>query len=349
MTSADHRAIVSIDGIDPLPLFGQADGNLRAIENQFNVRISSRNGELQVQGDDESALASAVHLLGILVERARRGAPISKEDIEYLFSAADREERPAAPKGDGVVVIGDKKVVKVRSLTQASYVEALLTRDIVFGIGPAGTGKTYLAVAVGVRLLKEKRVDRIVLARPAVEAGERLGYLPGDLQEKVDPYLRPLYDALNDMISLEKLQRFLQLGVIEVVPLAYMRGRTLSNAFVILDEAQNATLTQMKMFLTRLGPNSKAAVTGDVTQIDLDDPSQSGLVRIQGILNGVESIRFVYFDETDVVRHRLVRDIILAFDRSERPRGKREDLGRPARPRPGRTKEGAGDKSKGTD
>lgn len=317
MNSGEHRAVVSIEGIDPLPLFGQADGNLRAIEDRFAVRLSSRNGELQVSGDDESGVSAAVHVLGILVDRARRGSPITGEDLEYLFSAADHGARPAAPKGDGVVVLGDKKVVKVRTLTQAEYVEALLQRDVVFGIGPAGTGKTYLAVAVAVRLLKEKRVDRIVLARPAVEAGERLGYLPGDLQEKVDPYLRPLYDALNDMISLEKLQRFMQLGVIEVVPLAYMRGRTLSNAFVILDEAQNATLTQMKMFLTRLGPNSKAAVTGDITQIDLDDPAESGLVRIQGILEGVESIRFVYFNETDVVRHRLVRDIILAFDRSQ--------------------------------
>lgn len=333
MMSAGHRAVVPIDGIDPLPLFGQADGNLRAVEDQFGVRISSRNGEIQVQGEDEAAVGSAAHVLTVLVDRARRGTPISKEDLEYLFSAAEHGATPSPPKSDGVVVLGDKKVVKVRTLNQAGYVDAILTRDVVFGIGPAGTGKTYLAVACAVRLLKEKRVDRIVLARPAVEAGERLGYLPGDLQEKVDPYLRPLYDALNDMISLEKLQRFLQLGVIEVVPLAYMRGRTLSNAFVILDEAQNATLTQMKMFLTRLGPNSKAAVTGDVTQIDLDDPSESGLVRIQGILGGVEAIRFVYFDDTDVVRHRLVRDIILAFDRSESGRGRSEDLGRPARSR----------------
>lgn len=317
MSAGEHRAVVAIAGIDPLPLFGPGDENLRAVEDQFVVRISSRNGELLIQGEDESRVAAALQVVSVLVDRVRRGTPISREDLEYLFSASDRDERLPVPRGDGVVVLGDKKVVKVRTLTQAEYVESLLSRDIVFGIGPAGTGKTYLAVAVAVRLLKEKRVDRIVLARPAVEAGERLGYLPGDLQDKVDPYLRPLYDALNDMISLEKLQRFLQLGVIEVVPLAYMRGRTLSNAFVILDEGQNATLTQMKMFLTRLGPNSKAAVTGDVTQIDLDDPEQSGLVRIQSILGDVEAIRFVYFDENDVVRHRLVREIIRAFDRNE--------------------------------
>jgi phosphate starvation-inducible PhoH-like protein len=189
--------------------------------------------------------------------------------------------------------------------------------DIVFGIGPAGTGKTYLAVAMAVRMLREKAVDRIVLARPAVEAGESLGFLPGDLQEKVDPYLRPLYDALHDMVSYEKLQRLIQLGVVEIAPLAYMRGRTLSRAFVILDEAQNTSLGQMKMFLTRLGPNAKAAITGDITQIDLKQADTSGLIRIQPILQGLEGVRFVQFTDRDVVRHRLVRDIILAFDRHE--------------------------------
>ncbi len=337
MSLSEHRVVLPLEGIDPLPLFGQADSNLRAIEDHWDVRISSRRGELSVQGP-EPAVAGAVKMIEVLMDRARRGRPITKEDLEYFFSAsaAADDEDSALPSRDGVVLLGDKKVIKVRTVTQARYVEALLTRDVVFGIGPAGTGKTYLAVAIAVRMLKEKRVDKIVLARPAVEAGERLGYLPGDLQDKVDPYLRPLYDALNDMISLEKLQRFLQLGVIEVVPLAYMRGRTLANAFVILDEAQNATLTQMKMFLTRLGPNSKAAVTGDVTQIDLDDPADSGLVRIQSILRRVEEIRFVYFNDGDVVRHRLVREIIRAFDQESRPRtgpASAEDLGTPAAPR----------------
>jgi len=189
--------------------------------------------------------------------------------------------------------------------------------DIVFAVGPAGTGKTYLAVAMAVRFLKEKRIDRIVLVRPAVEAGESLGFLPGDLQEKVDPYLRPLYDALRDMISYEKLQRFLQLAVIEVVPLAYMRGRTLSRAFVILDEAQNSTLPQMKMFLTRLGPDSRAVITGDITQIDLADPADSGLVRIREIVEGIGGIAFLELEDRDVVRHRLVRDIIRAFRRHD--------------------------------
>jgi phosphate starvation-inducible PhoH-like protein len=247
---------------------------------------------------------------------------ITEEDLAFSFSLV--EEGATGPEAaplpeDSVVFQGDKKAVKVRSLGQAEYVEALRRNDIVFAIGPAGTGKTYLAVAVGMRMLREKQVERIILCRPAVEAGESLGFLPGDLQEKVDPYLRPLYDALQEMVAFDKLQRFLQMGVVEVAPLAYMRGRTLSRSFVILDEAQNTSLPQMKMFLTRLGPGSKAAVTGDITQIDLDDPESSGLVRIQGILKDLEGIRFCYFTERDVVRHRLVKDIILAFDRLRPP------------------------------
>lgn len=342
MNPRETQTTLSLSGVDLLPVFGQADANLRAIERRFGVELRSRGANLAILGPAVGVrMARAV--LDSLVRRVRSGAPIGSEDLEYLFSAAEdaRERVLDTPRGsrpgagdlpassgasledassltDGVVVVGDKKVVKVRSVVQAEYVEAMLAHDIVFGIGPAGTGKTYLAVAMAVRYLREKVVEKIVLTRPAVEAGERLGYLPGDLQEKVDPYLRPLYDALHDMIAFEKLQRFLQLGVIEVVPLAYMRGRTLSRAFVILDEAQNTTLSQMKMFLTRLGPGSKAAVTGDVTQIDLDDPEASGLVRIVEILENVRGIEFVYFGERDVVRHQLVREIIRAFDR-QRP------------------------------
>jgi len=211
----------------------------------------------------------------------------------------------------------DKRTVRVKTLGQARYVAALQRHDIVFAIGPAGTGKTYLAVAAAVSALKSRQVERIVLVRPAVEAGESLGFLPGDMKEKVDPYLRPLYDALNDLLSYEKIRRFLDLGVIEVAPLAYMRGRTLNSAFVILDEAQNTTLGQMKMFLTRLGYGSKAVITGDVTQIDLGASMVSGLVEVQNILKGVHDLSFVYLNERDVVRHHLVREIIRAFEEHE--------------------------------
>jgi phosphate starvation-inducible PhoH-like protein len=208
----------------------------------------------------------------------------------------------------------DRKAVHPRTPTQAEYLKALEQYDVVFGVGPAGTGKTYLAVAAAVAALRAKRVDRIILVRPAVEAGESLGFLPGDMQEKVDPYLRPMYDALADLMSYDKMRRFLEMGVIEIAPLAFMRGRTLHNAFVILDEAQNTTVRQMKMFLTRMGPGSRAVITGDLTQIDLKDPRNSGLVKIQAILGHVTDIKFVYFHPEDVVRHRLVRDIIHAFD-----------------------------------
>ncbi|MBK8229954.1 MAG: PhoH family protein [Candidatus Eisenbacteria bacterium] len=309
---------LSIDGIDALPLLGQSDANLRALEQRFNVILAARGERLMIKGEAD-AVNAAASVLRALIERVRGGRQIGPEDLEYLLNASEAGESGPPAAGvlpdDGIVIFGDKRVVKVRTPVQARYVEGMLVDDIAFGIGPAGTGKTYLAVAVALRLLREKVVEKIVLARPAVEAGESLGFLPGDLQEKVDPYLRPLYDALQDMVHYEKLQRFMQLGVIEVVPLAYMRGRTLSRAFVILDEAQNATLTQMKMFLTRLGPGSKAAITGDVTQIDLENPEKSGLIQIQSILSGLEGIRFVYFSEKDVVRHRLVRDIIMAFDR----------------------------------
>ncbi len=308
---------IDLEGVDALVLFGQADTNLRTIERRFGVGLSARGDLLSVSGP-EAGVRAAAGLLRTLIARARAGNAITEEDLDYAMSAAEEGSREA-PAGEGIVYFGDKKVVKVRTLGQAEYAEAMRRNDIVFGIGPAGTGKTYLAVATALRMLREKLVERIVLTRPAVEAGESLGFLPGDLQEKVDPYLRPLYDALQDMIHFEKLQRFLQLGVIEVAPLAYMRGRTLSRSFVILDEGQNTTLGQMKMFLTRLGPGSKAAVTGDVTQVDLVDAESSGLIRIQEILKNLEGIGFCYLTERDVVRHRLVKDIILAFDKRRPP------------------------------
>jgi phosphate starvation-inducible protein PhoH and related proteins len=313
----ESQQTLSLEGLDPLHLLGQADANLRSIENRFGVTTVLRNGTLVVRGE-AAAVTGAMEVFRLLSERVRAGHVVGEEDLSYIFSILDEgagETEGAALPESAVVLFGDKKVVRVRTFGQAQYVEAMRTNDIVFAIGPAGTGKTYLAVATAVRLLREKAVDRIVLARPAVEAGESLGFLPGDMQEKVDPYLRPLYDALHEMVSYEKLQRLIQLGVVEIAPLAYMRGRTLARAFVILDEAQNTTLGQMKMFLTRLGPGSRAAITGDITQIDLADAGTSGLVQIQAILQGLSGVKFSYFTERDVVRHRLVRDIILAFDR----------------------------------
>lgn len=325
MTEPSVQETIDLEELDALSLLGEADGNLRAVEQRFGVLVGLRGDRISVRGQ-RGAVSAAVLCLRRMMERVRAGQTITDDDLSYLFSAAVEEGEGGDGGGqgslpDGLVHFGDKKVVKVRTAGQAQYVEALLAHDIVFGIGPAGTGKTYLAVAMALRMFREKRVERLVLTRPAVEAGERLGFLPGDFQEKVDPYLRPLYDALQEMVHFEKLQRLIQLGIIEVAPLAYMRGRTLSRAFVILDEAQNTTLAQMKMFLTRLGPGSRAAVTGDVTQIDLDDPESSGLVRIRGILEGVEGIGFCSFTERDVVRHQLVKEIIVAFDRSSRPAG----------------------------
>jgi phosphate starvation-inducible PhoH-like protein len=311
-------ATLDISGVDGLALFGPADANLRVLERHFGVTLGARGQVLSVTGPAE-AVDAASAVLRLLCDRVRGGRVITDEDLGFLFSAGDAVKDCAPLPEDSVVFFGDKRVVKARTVGQAAYVEAMRRDDIVFGIGPAGTGKTYLAVAMAMRMLKDKQVERVILARPAVEAGESLGFLPGDLQEKVDPYLRPLYDAMQEMIHFEKLQRLLQMGVVEVAPLAYMRGRTLSRAFVILDEAQNTKLTQMKMFLTRLGPGSKAAITGDITQVDLDDPASSGLIRIQGILCGLDGVSFCYFTDRDVVRHRLVREIILAFDRNQPP------------------------------
>jgi len=322
MSEEFHRSL-SLGDLPLVNLFGEKDCHLRAIESRLGVRIVARNGQLSVRGP-ETEVATAAALLEQLVERVRRGETLDGEDVNYALSHAEQVSSGAEPATAGaqpeVVLFGDKRIVKVRSLGQSRYVAAMRENEIVFGVGPAGTGKTYLAVAMAIYFLKEKQVDRVILARPAVEAGESLGFLPGDMLEKVDPYLRPLYDALREMISFEKLQRFLQLGVIEVAPLAFMRGRTLHRAFVILDEAQNSTLPQMKMFLTRLGPASRAVITGDVTQIDLADPADSGLVRIRAILAGVAGISFIDLDDCDVVRHRLVRDIVNAFQEHDRRR-----------------------------
>jgi phosphate starvation-inducible PhoH-like protein len=323
-----------IEHLDPISLLGHNDSNVRQIEREIPVRITLRDGTLSVAGD-EHEVKPAVRVLEELVELVERGRVIEEADVSTALGQARRDGHnghvPAAPDGNGHgngKAVGrlaeaydgapgytfDRKAVRPRTPTQALYLKALEHSEVVFGIGPAGTGKTYLAVAAAVAALRAKKVDRIVLVRPAVEAGESLGFLPGDMQEKVDPYLRPMYDALADLMSYDKMRRFLEMGVIEIAPLAFMRGRTLSNAFVILDEAQNTTVRQMKMFLTRLGLNSRAVITGDLTQIDLRAPETSGLVRIQSILSHVSDIKFVYFHPEDVVRHRLVKEIIHAFD-----------------------------------
>ena len=318
---------VPIQDLDPLSLFGKNDANLRLVERGYPVQITYRNGSLTVRGD--AAVADEVAgVLSALADLVRRGAVLEEHDVNNFIgvsSAADREESLQIYERP-VLFSFDKRTLRVKTLGQARYVASLQRHDIVFAIGPAGTGKTYLAVAAAVHALKARQVERILLVRPAVEAGESLGFLPGDMKEKVDPYLRPLYDALNDMLSFEKIRRFLDLGVIEVAPLAYMRGRTLNNAFVILDEAQNTTVGQMKMFLTRLGYGSKAVITGDVTQIDLATEHPSGLVEIQKILRGVPDLAFVYLTDRDVVRHHLVREIIRAFEEHEKTaNGKKEN------------------------
>ena len=315
-----------ISHLDQLTLLGHNDANLRQIEREIPVRIVLRDGMLTVSGEEED-VKPAASALNELVLLAERGKAIEEADVATALGQVRRNDDSDDHNGNGhgrarlvEAYEGapgynfDRKSVRARTPTQAVYLKALEQHDVVFGIGPAGTGKTYLAVAAAVAALRSKKVDRIILVRPAVEAGESLGFLPGDMQEKVDPYLRPMYDALADLMSYDKMRRFLEMGVIEIAPLAFMRGRTLHNAFIILDEAQNTTVRQMKMFLTRMGTDSRAVITGDLTQIDLKSADQSGLVRIQSILGHVPGIEFIYFHPEDVVRHRLVREIIHAFD-----------------------------------
>ena len=297
-------------------LFGAYDDNLRQLESLLNVRIRTQGHDLMVEGDaaDTAKVARLVAQLGELIDA---GHSISNRDVktaaQLVTEDGDVDLRDHFLK-DGQLRTAGKRRIAGKSANQRRYLEAIDQYDIVFGIGPAGTGKTYLAMAQAVSYLLAKKVSRIILARPAVEAGEKLGFLPGDLQEKVNPYLRPLYDALYDMLDVEKAEKYLERGAIEVAPLAFMRGRTLNDAFVILDEAQNTTTEQMKMFLTRLGFGSKAVVTGDVTQIDLPGGRTSGLVQAMEVVGRIEGIAFVYFDERDVVRHKLVQAIVKAYD-----------------------------------
>jgi len=306
---------VAVEDLDPLSLFGRNDANLRLVERNYPVHLTYRDGKIAVRGEP-ATVDEVSSILDALADLVRRGAVLEEHDVHNFIGNNDPTDRNASMQlyDRPLLFTFDKRTIRVKTLGQARYVAALQKHDIVFSIGPAGTGKTYLAVAAAVHALKSRLVERILLVRPAVEAGENLGFLPGDMKDKVDPYLRPLYDALNDLLSYEKIRRFLDLGVIEVAPLAYMRGRTLNSAFVILDEAQNTTVGQMKMFLTRLGYGSKAVITGDITQIDLGAQHASGLVEIQSILKDVKDLSFVYLNERDVVRHHLVREIIRAFD-----------------------------------
>ena len=306
-----HR--VSAEGADPLLFAGVNDSNLVELQRVLGVRVSFRGDDITITGAAEQVERAAPVVQG-LVDLARMGEPVTADDVSRLAAEGMSGDLAPFPSADGKIVLpGLRRAIVPRTQGQRDYLQAIAANDIVVGIGPAGTGKTYLAVAKAVEALARKRVKRIILARPAVEAGESLGFLPGDLQAKVDPYLRPLDDALEDMMPHDRVQRALESRTIEIAPLAYMRGRTLADAFIILDEAQNATGAQMKMFLTRLGVNSRTVVTGDKTQIDLPQREESGLIQIERVLPGIEGIAFHYLHEADVVRHRLVREIIRAY------------------------------------
>ncbi len=314
----DHPTEATIDlaDIDQLALLGSGDAHLRFLQDKLDGTITVR-GEIMVLRGPQSQVAVMQDVIAGLIERTRLGHPIDRFTLAYLWTQAVEGRAPAEePAEEGETILfatGSRRAVKAKTAGQRRYVDAIRNEDVVFAIGPAGTGKTYLAVVLAMDYLKRRLVDRVILVRPAVEAGEQLGYLPGDLQEKINPYLRPLYDALSDIIGPSKISRYLANGILEASPLAYMRGRTLNNAFVILDEAQNTTVGQMKMFLTRLGNQAKAVVTGDITQIDLNQDQKSGLVHVRQILAGTPGVAFVHLDGRDVMRHPLVRRIVDAF------------------------------------
>jgi len=307
------RISVPEEGIERL--FGSYDENLKHLESRFSVRIRTQGHDLIIDGE-AAELERIDRLVGQLSALMRDGYPLSNADVKTASELVAQDD--AVDLRDyflkGSLTAGGRRRVAPKTVNQRKYLEAIDQNDIVFGIGPAGTGKTYLAMAQAVSFLVAKKVSRIILARPAVEAGEKLGFLPGDLQEKVNPYLRPLYDALYDMLDAERVARYLERGTIEIAPIAFMRGRTLNDSFVILDEAQNTTSEQMKMFLTRLGFGSKAVITGDVTQIDLPSGRMSGLVEAMKVVSAIDGISFVYFDERDVVRHKLVQQIVKAYE-----------------------------------
>ncbi|MCM1115653.1 MAG: PhoH family protein [Clostridium sp.] len=311
--------IIEFDALEQaVSLFGSFDENIKLIENEYSVSVISRGTDLKIVGDAEN-VSKAARALNSLLVLIGKGESLSQQNVRYVLSLVNEgnEDKLNTMTGDSVCISSKGRPVKPKTLGQKKYCEAIRNNTITFGIGPAGTGKTYLAVAMAVTAFRAKEVNRIILTRPAVEAGEKLGFLPGDLQSKVDPYLRPLYDALFDMLGAENFQRCQERGAIEVAPLAYMRGRTLDDSFIILDEAQNTTPEQMKMFLTRLGFNSKMVITGDITQIDLPDGKKSGLKKVLQILKNIDDIAICKFNQKDVVRHKLVQDIVNAYQKYE--------------------------------
>jgi phosphate starvation-inducible PhoH-like protein len=297
-------------------VFGSLDDNVGRIKKEYDVLMVSRDGGIKLIGEDEN-VENAARAVRALLVISGRGQALSEQTVRYVTSmvADGAEQQLEELSGDGICVTASGKILRARTVGQKHYVEMIKNNTIVLGIGPAGTGKTYLAVAMAVKAFREHKIKKIILTRPAVEAGEKLGFLPGDLQDKVDPYLRPLYDALFDLFGAESFARYMEKGIIEVAPLAYMRGRTLDEAFIILDEAQNTTSEQIKMFLTRLGNDSRMVITGDITQIDLPDAKKSGLVEALRVLRGIDDIGIHRFTEKDVVRHRLVQDIIKAYEK----------------------------------
>ncbi len=311
--------IITFDAVEQaVSLFGSFDENIRLIEDEFGVSVISRGSDLKICGSEEQ-VSLAVRALNSLLVLIKKGEPLTSQNVRYAISLVNEgnEDKLSSMSSDTICITSKGRPVKPKTLGQKKYCTAIEENTITFGIGPAGTGKTYLAVAKAVTAFRAKEVNKIILTRPAVEAGESLGFLPGDLQSKVDPYLRPLYDALFDMLGAENFQKCQERGSIEVAPLAYMRGRTLDDSFIILDEAQNTTPEQMKMFLTRLGFNSKMVVTGDITQIDLPSGKKSGLKKVMKILKNVDDIAMCRFTQKDVVRHKLVQDIIKAYEKFE--------------------------------
>lgn len=317
--------LIELDSVElAAAVFGSCDENIRLLEKEFSVTAVCRGTQVKLTGEAEG-VTGAANAIDAMLTLLENHTPIEEQTVRYCISLARSGEdgRVQELTENFIAITAKGRLVRPKTLGQKEYLKAIQTHPITFGVGPAGTGKTYLAVAMAVKAFKSKDVERIILTRPAVEAGEKLGFLPGDLQNKVDPYLRPLYDGLYDMLGPETFQRLLEKQTIEVAPLAYMRGRTLDNAFIILDEAQNTSPEQMKMFLTRMGSGSKVVVTGDVTQIDLPDKSRSGLVDALAVLKNIDGIAQIRFSEKDVVRHRLVQEIVKAYDRATQARSRR--------------------------